>query len=184
MRALCADLGIPVEMVPDMNDPVFHQRLRDSGAALILIFHCDQILSTTTISCLRLGAVNVHAGLLPDHRGPVPTIHALLAETPRFGVTVHRVVPRIDAGPILAQRALDLPVGTSALQAAIALHTAAVPLVIDVLRAIDAGCENEQVIDPHPYCGFPTPDQLKQLARMGRHTVSWRDMLHALQVPI
>jgi methionyl-tRNA formyltransferase len=183
MAALCAARGIPVETVPDMNAPAFQERLRDSGAELILTFHCDQILSRTTIGCLPHGAINVHAGLLPDHRGPVPTIHALLDEHPRFGVTVHRLVPRIDAGPILARQAIDLPPDTSALEAATRLHALAEPMVIAVLDAIAAGRATETMVEPKPYCGFPTPAQLRRLARMGRRAASWRDMLRALRTP-
>ncbi len=184
MAALCAALGIPVETVPDMNDTAFHDRLRDCGAEIILTFHCDQILSRATIDCLRHGAVNVHAGLLPDHRGPVPTIHALLDARPGFGVTIHRLVPRIDAGPILAQQAFDLLPNISALEAATRLHAAALPMVIDVLNAIAAGTAQDIIVEPKPYCPFPTSAQLRRLARMGRYAASWRDMRQAMRTPI
>ena len=184
MAQLCAARGIPVETVPDMNAAAFHDRLRNSGADLLLTFLCDQILTPATIACLPLGAVNVHAGLLPDHRGPVPTIHALLDDPPRFGVTVHRLVPRIDAGPILAQQAIDLPIGTSALEAATRLHSDAAPLVMQVLDAIAAGTITEFVVDPNPYCAFPTPAQLRQIGQMGKRAASWRDMLRALRTPV
>jgi len=184
MRTLCARLGIPQRIVPDMNAPEFHAWLRCCGADLILTFHCDQILSQETIDCLAHGALNVHPGLLPDHRGPVPTIHALLANPPRLGTTVHRLVSRIDAGPILAQRELLLPAGTSALTAATRLHEAAVPLVVAVLDALDNGSVPERMVEPGAYCGFPTPAQLRQLARTGRRVVSWRDLVKAVQISI
>jgi methionyl-tRNA formyltransferase len=184
MLALCARLGIPALTVADMNAPAFHDRLRASGADIVLAFHCDQILSAATINCLPHGGLNVHAGLLPDHRGPVPTIHALLADQPRFGVTIHRLVPRIDAGPVLAQVRLDLSPGTSALQAAIHAHEAAVPQIIDVLDALARGNVTEAAVDPRPYCGFPTRAQLRQLARMNRHAASWRDVGRALRTPV
>jgi methionyl-tRNA formyltransferase len=184
MATLCETRGIPVETVPDMNDAAFHDRLRNSGASLILTFHCDQILTAATIGCLPHGAINVHAGLLPDHRGPVPTIHALLDEHPRFGVTIHRLVPRIDAGPILAQQAIDLPPNTSALEAATRLHTEAEPMVIAVLDAIIAGTATETIAEPRAYCAFPTPAQLRQLARTGRRAASWQDVLRALHTPV
>ena len=184
MAVLCAARGIPVETIPDMNAPVFHDRLRRSGADLIVTFHCDQILSPATIACLPHGAVNVHAGMLPDHRGPVPTIHALLDQHPRFGVTVHRLVPRIDAGPILARQTVALPPDISALDAATRLHTTAQAIVLAVLDAIAAGTATETNVEPLAYCGFPSPAQLRQLARMGRRAASWRDMLRALRTPV
>jgi folate-dependent phosphoribosylglycinamide formyltransferase PurN len=184
MLALCARLGIQAEIVADMNAAAFRARLAATGADIVLTFHCDQILSAATIECLPHGGLNVHAGLLPDHRGPVPTIHALLADPPRFGVTIHRLVPRIDAGPILAQVQLDLPPRTSALEAALHLHEAAIPLVIGVLDALSRGPVPEAAVDPRPYCGFPTQPQLRQLARMNRRAASWRDIGRALRTPV
>jgi methionyl-tRNA formyltransferase len=167
-----------------MNSAAFHERLRASGADIVLTFHCDQILTQATIDCLRYGALNVHAGLLPDHRGPVPTIHALFDDHPRFGVTLHRLVPRIDAGPILAQQCVGLPSNISALEAATQLHAAAEPMLIGVLDAIDAGVAIETLVEALPYCGFPTPTQLRRLARAGRHVASWRDVVRALRTPV
>jgi len=184
MAALCARLGIPVAMVSDMNAPAFHERLAASGAALILTFHCDQILTAATIACLPRGGLNVHAGLLPDHRGPTPTIHALLEDPPRFGVTLHRLAPRIDAGAILAQRHLDLPTDTTALDAAERLHEAALPMLVEVLDAMAGGTAREHAVAPRPYCGFPTMAEMRTLARKRRRAASWRDMARALRTPV
>jgi folate-dependent phosphoribosylglycinamide formyltransferase PurN len=184
MKILCARLGIPAEVVADMNASAFHERLAASGADIILTFHCDQILSAATVGCLPHGGLNVHPSLLPEYRGPVPTIHALLSERPQFGVSVHRLVPQIDAGSILAQVRLDLPARTTALEAVLRLHEAGVPLVVDVLDALARGAATEHVVAPLPYCGFPTGGQLKQLARMGGRTASWRDVGRALRTPV
>jgi hypothetical protein len=88
LGALCARLGLPVVTAADMNAPSFRDRLRASGAEAIVTFHCDQILAAETIATLPRGGINVHAGLLPEHRGPVPTLHALLAARPRFGASM------------------------------------------------------------------------------------------------
>lgn len=56
-----------------------------------------------------LRGVNVHPSLLPDGRGPWPLPHVILKGLDRSGVTVHRLDPAFDAGPILAQRAFAVP---------------------------------------------------------------------------
>jgi methionyl-tRNA formyltransferase len=183
LAALCARLGIPVATVADMNAPDFRARVAASGAEAIVTFHCDQILTAETIAAVPRGGINVHAGLLPDHRGPVPTLHALLEPSPRFGVTLHRLAPRIDAGAILAQARLDLPASTSALAAALALHAAALPLLCDVLDRMQAGTLDEQSVPPGRYCGFPTREEMRRLARAGRCGAGWSDLLRALRTP-
>jgi methionyl-tRNA formyltransferase len=184
MVRLCSRFGIPVREKADMNAPDFRTWLKASEADILLTFHCDQILTEATIGCLPFGALNVHPGLLPDHRGPVPTIHALMSDPPRFGVTVHRTVARIDAGPILAQTAVALPAGTSALTAAIRLHAAAIPLVIEVLDSLAAGTATERMVEPRAYCGFPTGAQLRDLARSRRRIASVHDIVNALRTPV
>jgi methionyl-tRNA formyltransferase len=184
MAQLCRRLRVPVQEKADMNAPEFHAWLKATGADILLTFHCDQILTEATIGCLPFGALNVHPGLLPDHRGPVPTIHALMSEQPGFGVTVHRMVPRIDAGPILAQTAVALPAGTSALTAAIRLHAAAIPLLIGVLDALAAGRAVERMVEPRAYCGFPTPAQLRDLAHKRKRVASLHDIVNAMRTPV
>jgi len=179
---LCAGLGIPLSTEADMNGAAFRAKLQASGADAILTFHCDQILSAETIGCLAHGGLNVHAGLLPDHRGPAPTIHALLESPPRFGVTIHRLVPRIDAGGILAQVPVELPRGTSALSAARMLHQAALPLLDGLLA--DPALWREIVVEPKPYCPFPKPAQMRALARLGHSAANWSDIAAALRTPI
>ena len=53
--------------------------------------------------------LNVHPSLLPRWRGAAPIERALLAGDPETGVTIIKLVPELDAGPIAAQRAF--PVG-------------------------------------------------------------------------
>src|SRR5690606_30435820 len=50
------------------------------------------------------GCVNLHASLLPKYRGAGPIQAAMLAGEEITGVTVFRLVDRMDAGPILVQR--------------------------------------------------------------------------------
>jgi len=180
----CARLGIPVVRIDDVNAPVTQRALTAHGAALAVSFHFDKILSAETIGLFPQGGINVHAGLLPLHRGPVPTLHALLDDAPRFGVTVHRLSPRIDAGAILAQTALDLPPSTSALAAAMALHHAALPLLEQTLAAIGRGPVEERVVEIARYCGFPTRPQMRALSRRGRRAADRHDFVAALGTPV
>jgi methionyl-tRNA formyltransferase len=52
--------------------------------------------------------INVHASLLPRHRGAAPIEAAILAGDPSSGITIMRITEQMDAGPILLQRALAL----------------------------------------------------------------------------
>jgi methionyl-tRNA formyltransferase len=53
--------------------------------------------------------LNVHPSLLPRWRGAAPIERALMAGDPETGVTIIKLVPELDAGPIAAQR--SFPIG-------------------------------------------------------------------------
>ena len=182
----CARLGVPCETVDDVNAPAFAARLRESGAELIVSFHFDQILRAPVLQAAPRGGINVHCGLLSTQRGPTPTIHALLEPEPRFGFTIHALTPRIDAGTILAEQEVALPPGVSALSAARLLHEAALPALEDVLagRAAAPGAERGEASSAGRYHTFPTPAELRDVARRGRRPAGWRDLLEAWRTPM
>jgi methionyl-tRNA formyltransferase len=51
----------------------------------------------------RLGSVNLHPGLLPRHRGPIPLAWALRDGDAEWGITWHRMDAELDTGNVLAQ---------------------------------------------------------------------------------
>lgn len=159
-------------VVQDVNGAAFRAALQAARPDLIVTCHFDQILAPETLALAPLGGINLHPSLLPRHRGPVPAFWCL-AEGTTPGVTIHRLAPRIDAGAILAQQAVGLPPGASALAAARHLHLAGVPL----LRATIAGFPPPGTIaEPEPYQGFPDRAVLAEAARRGVRLVRWRDL--------
>jgi methionyl-tRNA formyltransferase len=182
---LAATRGIPLHDVAAVNGPDTAAAIRAARPDLLVSFHFDQIFGAATLALAPLGGINVHPSLLPWHRGPVPTIWALAEEPPRWGVTVHRLVPRIDAGEILGQRAVALPPGTTASAAARALHLTGAGLLAEVLAAIAAreaarreapGEAHRPAVQPLPYCPFPPPALLRRLAARGRRLVDAADL--------
>jgi len=85
-------------------------------------------------------------------------------------------VPRIDAGGILGQREVTLPAGTTASAAARALHLAGVPLLTEVLAALETGTAAETAPGLLPYCPFPPPALLRAISARGRRLVDAADL--------
>lgn len=75
---------------------------------LIITMAFNWIIPADVLALPRLGAINSHDALLPRHRGPNATGWALREGDPQYGVTLHYMTPRLDDGPILAQRAMPL----------------------------------------------------------------------------
>jgi methionyl-tRNA formyltransferase len=182
LRTLCRRLGIPVRTITDVNDAETRADLARTGADLILSFHFDQIFGAEILEAVPLGGLNVHPSLLPRHRGPVPTFHAMMESPPAFGVTVHRLAVKIDAGAILAQRAVELPPGTTATRAAVRLHAEGLDCLNPILDAIAATgrVPEGETVPVLPYCPFPTRADLAAMRARGAKLVDGADLREAL----
>ena len=184
LRATCERLGVPVATVDDVNAPAFREQLRASGADILVTFHFDQILKREVLEATPRGGINVHCGLLSRHRGPTPTIHALLDDPPQWGITVHALTPRIDAGAVLAEARPRLPEGVSALTAARLLHEAALPLLEHVLAGRATAAVERGEAEVGRYNTFPTPAELREIARRGGRLVDASDWREAWRTPM
>ena len=91
--------------------PVFQPERLDAsldlGAEVVVIAAYGVLIPETLLE--RALWLNVHPSLLPRWRGAAPVERALMAGDPQTGVTVHKTVKELDAGPIAAQR--SFPVG-------------------------------------------------------------------------
>ena len=94
--------GVPVLQPATLNDPAFLAALRTFDADIGVVAAYGKILSETVLAVPRFGMINVHASLLPSHRGAAPIHRAILAGDTETGVTIMRVVKALDAGPALA----------------------------------------------------------------------------------
>ncbi|KQT45445.1 formyl transferase [Methylobacterium sp. Leaf456] len=184
LAPLCRRLGIPVIRVDDVNGPEVAAAFAGHAPDLIVSFHFDQIFLETTLSRARLGGINLHPSLLPRHRGPTPTLHALADGDRAFGVTVHRLAAAIDAGAILAQEAVPLPPGTSATRAAMLLHERGRGLLEETLAEIAAqgAVPKGKTVPVLPYRGFPDRDLLARMHRAGLPLLDRNDWRAALRL--
>jgi methionyl-tRNA formyltransferase len=75
---------------------------------VIVVVAYGAILPQKILVIPRRGAYNLHASLLPKYRGASPVSAAILAGEEETGITFMRMVPRMDAGPILAQQVIKI----------------------------------------------------------------------------
>ncbi len=81
----------------------------------LIVSYGPSRLSEELISIARLGGINVHWGITPMYRGMHTARFALLQRAPEWvGLTIHKLEPTLDTGPIIYQAKPDLKVGDSA----------------------------------------------------------------------
>jgi methionyl-tRNA formyltransferase len=106
--AVAARVGLPTLKPVKIRTPEFLAELKTFAPDLLVVAAYGRILPNPVLEAPRLMPINVHASLLPRHRGAAPIEGAILAGDRESGVTIMRVIERMDAGPILLQRAIPL----------------------------------------------------------------------------
>lgn len=75
---------------------------------LLITAAYGQILPNSLLEAPRLGAINVHASLLPKLRGGAPIHYALIEGHKEAGVTIMYMAEKLDAGDMLSQSAIPI----------------------------------------------------------------------------
>jgi phosphoribosylglycinamide formyltransferase-1 len=109
------------------------------GVELVVLAGYMQLLSPSFLARFPERVINVHPALLPAFPGLGAVEQALRYGVKVFGVTVHFVDDGVDTGPIILQRALELPNATSADQVLEQLHPIEHELLPLAVRLIAAG---------------------------------------------
>jgi methionyl-tRNA formyltransferase len=109
--AVAARHGLPTLKPVKIRTPEFLAELKSYAPDLLVVAAYGRILPNGVLDAPRIMPINVHASLLPRHRGAAPIEGAILAGDRESGVTIMRVVERMDAGPILLQRSIPLAAG-------------------------------------------------------------------------
>lgn len=94
---------------PKIFDSPTLKQLKQCNAACAVLAVYGKILPTQVLELFPRGVINIHPSLLPKYRGPSPIKTALLNGDAKAGVTIIRLDDKMDHGPILAQREVDIP---------------------------------------------------------------------------
>lgn len=99
-------LGVPVIQPEKLRQPEAMDQLQAWDPHLIVVAAFGQLLRPAVLDMPRYGCVNVHASLLPRHRGAAPIQAAILAGDAETGITIMKMDPGLDTGPMIRQRAI------------------------------------------------------------------------------
>jgi methionyl-tRNA formyltransferase len=108
IKLQAAEMGLPIYQPERIRDEAAQTRIREANADLMVVVAYGQILPASLINAPRFGTLNVHASLLPKHRGPAPIEWAILMGDTETGVTIMQMDAGVDTGPILAQETVAL----------------------------------------------------------------------------
>jgi methionyl-tRNA formyltransferase len=142
---LAADaLNLEVIQPARIKAPEVAEQMRGLAPDLLVVVAYGQLIPESVLSIPRLGAVNVHASLLPRHRGAAPVANAILSGDRETGVTIMRMDAELDHGPIISSRKTAIGDTEDAAMLTKRLAVMGAQLLVETLKSIERIAPMEQ----------------------------------------
>jgi methionyl-tRNA formyltransferase len=168
--SLAEKYNIDHKSVGSVNTDVYTQYVRELNPDVVVAAGATERFEETLLSIPDKGCVNVHDSLLPEYRGIMPSFWVLRHEEHRTGVTVHRMVPELDAGDILIQREIDIKPDDSYHTLRLRTAVNSGKALVDALDDIATNsCDPESInTSQGSYYSFPKREDIEAFRRTGR----------------
>jgi len=101
VKELALSANTPVFQPINLKEQIDIDAMRALDADLMVVVAYGLILCQTVLDIPRLGCINIHGSLLPRWRGAAPINRAIIAGDKETGITIMRVVKKLDAGNML-----------------------------------------------------------------------------------
>lgn len=151
-----AAAGVPTAVFPADQYPGREERdaamadwLDERGTELVVLAGYMQLLSDQFLTRFPHRIINVHPALLPAFPGIHAVEQAVCYGVKVFGVTVHFVDGGVDTGPVILQRALELPDADDAAEVLELLRPIEHELLPEAVRLIARGAVSFDPANPH-----------------------------------
>jgi methionyl-tRNA formyltransferase len=139
--------GIPVLQPEKPWGDEFMAEFRALRPEITVVAAYGHILKPEVLELPRLGSFNVHASLLPKLRGAAPVNWAIIRGHAETGVTIMRMVEKLDAGPMVVRATREIAAHTTAGALYAELAELGARTLLEALALIEAGEVVEEAQD-------------------------------------
>src|SRR5579871_4644585 len=140
VKEAARELGLEVYQPEKVKGDARLEVLKSAGVDLAVVVAFGQILPKAIRESPGLGyMINLHASLLPRHRGAAPVAGALLAGDTKSGDSVQKIEKELDAGPLLASRELAIDPQDTRGSLETKLATLGAGLLVECVAKIERG---------------------------------------------
>ena len=155
VKQLAQERGLPVYQPKKVKSPEAIERIAALAPACIVLVAYGQLLSAEILGIPPLGAVNVHASLLPKYRGAAPIHWALIRGEAETGVTTMLMDTGMDTGDVLLQRKVLIQPEDTAGSLHDKLSAEGAKLLLETLAMLEKGTLKPQAQDDSQATGAP-----------------------------
>lgn len=174
VHALADKYDIPVYQPKSLKPAEVTEKLAKYEPDFLITAAYGNIIPDSVLDLAKIEALNVHASLLPKYRGASPVQATLINQDEVTGVSIMRMVSKLDAGPVFKQFKYEIPDLMRADELSLELARLAAKHLPTVLAEIAKGEleAKEQDEDKATYAGLLNK-------KMGK--VKWKDSARAIE---
>lgn len=162
--------GLKEHITTSINSNEFVEYIQEDKIDLILSIASSQILKKDLLNAPSRGSINYHTALLPKYRGRQPLFWALLNGEKEIGISVHEMDEKLDNGPIIVQKMINVRASDSLHSLYIKTLKAGPELLIAAIEKIGRGDRDRIENDPDQatYNSFPTREDARLFKKRGK----------------
>lgn len=139
VKQVALDRSLYLFQPENCNEYGFLRELRALSPDVIVVAAYGQKLGNDLLGLARFYCLNIHPSLLPRHRGPAPVARAILNGDAHTGVSIIKVVEKMDAGPLLGIARVPIPPEATTPELEQQLAGLGGDLLLDVLDMVQKG---------------------------------------------
>tara|TARA_B100001059_G_scaffold197147_1_gene202456 strand:+ start:2744 stop:3643 length:900 start_codon:yes stop_codon:yes gene_type:complete len=131
------EINIPVRnpVKLDTEEELRHIKKLKPDVAIVVAY--GKILPTQILNLEKIIFINVHASLLPKWRGAAPIQRAIMNCDDETGVSIMKIVPKLDAGPVLIQSKIKIYADTNFEKLSNQMSEVGSKLILEALNLIN-----------------------------------------------
>ncbi len=101
-------LKIPVRFPENLNNDSDYEFVKSSDVNFVIVVAYGQIIPEKFLNIKNLIFLNIHASLLPRWRGAAPIQRSIMEMDKETGISIMKIVPKLDAGPYVLQKSTNI----------------------------------------------------------------------------
>ena len=106
---------------------------------LVIVVAYGQLISKNYLSLSKHGFINIHASLLPKWRGAAPIQRSIMNLDKETGVSIMKIVEKLDAGPVMIQEKINITSEMNAEDLSNKLSDLSSKLILECIDEIEGG---------------------------------------------
>ena len=135
---ICAtELNIPVRHPISLKDNDEIEYIKKLKPDVVIVVAYGQILPEKLLKIGKILFINIHASLLPKWRGAAPIQRAIMNMDHESGISIMKIVPKLDSGPVLLKSKIKIFQDTTYEELAKKMSKLGSKLILDALKLLE-----------------------------------------------